>query len=128
MIGMSYTPDLKKTEWWHEIDFAYSKSIPEKFTAIMVGWLGNRIPSSGEVLIEIIEKLEWAYDHRVIDQGWLGEHECEICNNYTDRGEILIIDDDKMYVAPKMILHYIRDHSYRPPGEFIHAVDKINVT
>ena len=125
---MSYTPDLKKTEWWHEIDFAYSKSIPEKFTAIMVGWIGNRIPSTGKVLKEIIEKLEWAYDNREIDQGWLGEHECEICNNYTDRGEILIIDDDKMYVAPKMILHYIRDHSYRPPEEFIHAVDKINVT
>lgn len=125
---MSYTPDLEKTEWWHEINFAYSKSIPEKFTAIMVGWIGNRIPSAGEVLNEIIEKLEWAYDNRTIDQGWLGEHECEICNNYTDRGEILIIDDDKMYVAPRMILHYIKDHSYRPPEEFIDAVAKINIT
>ena len=125
---MSYTADLKKTEWWHEIDFAYSKSIPDKFTAIMVGWIGNRIPSAGEVSYEIIEKLEWAYDNREIDQGWLGEHECKICNNYTDRGEILIIDGNKMYVAPKMILHYIKDHSYRPPEEFIDAVNKLNVT
>ena len=75
---------------------------------------------------EIIEKLEWVYDNRTIDQGWLGEHECEICNNYTDRGEILIIDDDKMYVVPKMILHYIKDHFYRPPEDFINAVDNIS--
>ena len=125
---MSFIPDLEKTEWWHEISFAYGKSIPEKFTAIMVGWLGNTIPSAGEVPNEIIEKLEWASVNRTIDQGWLGEHECEVCNNYTDRGEILIIDDDKMYVAPKMILHYIKGHSYRPPQEFIDAVDKIKVT
>jgi len=73
---MSYTPDLKKTEWWHDIAFAYSKSIPEKFTAIMVGWIGNRIPPSGKVSNKIIEKLEWTYDNRTIDQGWLREHEC----------------------------------------------------
>lgn len=125
---MSYIPDLKKTEWWHEINLAYSKSIPEKFTAILVGWIGDTIPSRGEVLDEIMEKLEWAYDNREIDQGCLGEHECEICHNHTDRGEILIIDDDKMYVTPKMILHYINDHSYRPPKEFMDAVDKISVT
>ena len=94
----------------------------------MVGWIGDKIPSVGEVTNDIIEKLEWAYDNRAIDQGWLGEHDCEICNNYTDRGEILIIDEDKMYVAPKMILHYIKEHSYRPPEEFLEAVDKISDT
>jgi hypothetical protein len=64
----------------------------------------------------------------LFNEGCLGEHECEICHNHTDRGEILIIDDDKMYVAPQMILHYIKDHSYRPPKEFMDAVDKISVT
>lgn len=125
---MSYTPDLEETEWWHEINLAYSKSIPDKFTGIMVGWLGNRIPTTGEVSPDILEKLKWAYDNRIIDQGWLGEHECEICNNHVDRGELLIIDGDKMYVAPRMILHYINEHSYLPPNEFLDAVGNINVS
>jgi hypothetical protein len=76
----------------------------------------------------MIEKLVWAYYNRTIDQGCLGEYECGICNNHTNRGEILIIDDDKMYVTPKMILHYIKDHGYCPPEKFIAAVDKIHVT
>jgi len=124
---MSYTTDLDKAQWWHEAALAYSRSIPGNFTAIMVGWIGDSVPSVGIVRNDIIEKLEWAYNNRTIDQGWLGEHECEICNTHTDRGEILIIDGDRMYVAPKMILHYIKDHSYHPPEEFINALNKINV-
>ena len=125
---MSYTPDLEETQWWHETDLAYSKSIPKEFNAIMVGWLGSEIPSTGEISIGTIKKLEWARDNRTIDQGWLGEHVCEICDDYVDRGEILVIDGEKMYVAPRMILHYIQTHSYRPPKDFLNAVDKIDVT
>jgi len=125
---MGYIPDLEEVEWWHATDFAYSKSIPKDFNAIMVGWLGSNVPSTGEVLTETIKKLEWACDNRTIDQAWLGEHECEICGNYADRGEILVIDGEKMYVAPRMILHYIQTHSYRPPEDFLSAVDKIDVT
>ena len=123
---MSYTPDLEETEWWHAVDYSYDRSIPESFNAVMVGWLGNKIPSLGKVSTETIKKLEWARDNRVIDQAWLGEHECEICNNHTDRSEILIVDGGKMYVAPRMIVHYIKAHSYRPPEEFLSAVDRIN--
>jgi hypothetical protein len=32
-----------------------------------------------------------------------------------------------MYVAPRMILHYILAHSYRPPQEFLDAVAKIEM-
>ncbi len=124
---MSYTPGLEETEWWHEINLAYSKSIPEKFTAIMVGWLGNSVPTTGEVSPENLEKLEWVYENRIIDQGWMGEHECEICNNHVDRGELLVIDGDKMYVAPRMILHYINEHAYLPPKEFLNAIGNIHV-
>ena len=124
---MSYTPDLEETKWWHWVDFAYSKSIPPEFTATLVGWLGNKVLSSGPVSKDVLEKLAWAYKNREIDQGSLGEHECEICNTHADRGEILIMDGDKMYVAPKMVLHYIKDHGYRPPEEFIDAVRRINM-
>lgn len=125
---MGFIPDLEKIDWWLDVAFAYSKSIPESFSAIMIGWLGNSIPSSGETPGEFLERLEWAYEQREIDQGWLGEHECEICNNCTDRGEILIVDGHKMYVAPKMILHYVKDHSYLPAEEFMEAVKMVKVT
>ena len=116
---MSYIPDLEEGEWWHVVNLAYSKSIPDTFNAVLVGWIGNKILSKGNVSIETMKKLEWAADNRDIDQGSLGEHECEICNNHTDRGEILIIDGEIMYVAPRMIVHYIKEHSYLPPKEFL---------
>lgn len=122
---MSYTPDLTQTEWWHEVSLAYRKSLPETFTAILVGWLGDTVPTTGIVSAEILEKLAWAYENRDIDQGWLGEHECEICHAHADHGEILIMGAKKMYVAPKMILHYIKAHGYQPPQEFIDAVDQL---
>ena len=123
---MSYNPDLEEREWWHVVDFAYSNSIPENFDAVMVGWIGDKILSKGNVPVETMKKLEWAYNNRTIDKACLGEHECEICKNHTDRGEILIIDSEKMFVAPRMIVHYIKAHSYCPPKEFLRAVDKIN--
>ena len=107
---MSYTPDLNRTEWWHAPDLGYSESLPEKFDAIMVGWLGDRVPTTGEISPETITK-----------------HDCEICMAYTDRAEILIIDDNKMYAAPRMILHDIKKHAYRPPQPFLDAVDKLDL-
>jgi hypothetical protein len=72
---MSYIPDLEEREWWHVVDFAYNNSIPENFDAVMVGWIGDKILSKGNVPVETMKKLEWAYDNRAIDQACLGEHE-----------------------------------------------------
>ncbi len=99
---MSTVPELTQTEWSHTPDLASSSSVPEQFTATMVGWIKDKVPTLGEVAGEVIENLRWTCDHRTIDQGWLGEHECEICHSYTDRGEVLIADGDKMYVAPRI--------------------------
>ncbi|MCP4289974.1 MAG: hypothetical protein GY792_37100 [Gammaproteobacteria bacterium] len=125
---MSTVPDLTQTEWWHTPELAYSSSLPERFDAVMVGWLGDEVPTTGVVSDEIIEKLRWACDHHTIDQGWLGEHECGICQSYSDHGEVLIADGDKMYVAPRMILHYVEAHAYCPPQEFLDAVAQIETT
>lgn len=38
--------------------------------------------------------------------------------------EILVPDDEVVYCAPNLILHYIRDHGYRPPECFCAAVLK----
>ena len=94
----------------------------------MVGWMGNSVPTTGRISPHILEKLKWAYDNRTIDQGWLGEHECEICHNHVDRAELLVMNGDEMYVAPRMILHYIEAHSYLPPKKFLTAVATMHVS
>ena len=38
--------------------------------------------------------------------------------------EIRILGDDDIYAAPDLILHFITDHSYRPPQQFIDVVKK----
>ncbi len=124
---MTIISDLEEQQWSHEVELAYSDSIPAEFPAILVGWLGTSVPATGRINSDTLRKLEWAADNRNIDQGWLGEHECEICNSHYDRGEILICDEEKNYVAPHMILHYIKDHSYLPPQEFLDAVAAIEI-
>ncbi len=126
---MSAIPDLTPSEWWHNPELAYSTSVPERFDAVMVGWLGAAVPTTGTVSGEIVSRLRWACDHLTIDQGWLGEHECQICENFSGRGEVLVAGcGDKMYVAPRMILHYIEVHAYCPPQEFLDAVVRIETT
>ena len=39
-------------------------------------------------------------------------------------GEIWVEGEDKIYAAPFMIIHYIEEHNYLPPQEFIDAVMK----
>ncbi|KQC06071.1 MAG: hypothetical protein APR54_07760 [Candidatus Cloacimonas sp. SDB] len=122
---MSYFSDMQVVEWWHMPFLSFDQDIPDQFSATMIGWLGDKVSSKGELPHSILEKLEWAYDHRLFDQGFLGCHECEICCNYSDRGEILIEDNQNMYVAPRMILHYIKEHRYLPPEVFVNALNHL---
>ncbi|MCT9104998.1 hypothetical protein ACFWD7_12685 [Streptomyces mirabilis] len=68
-------------------------------------------------------------------RGW---HSCTLCPEYTEHtatsaragftywlghAEIRPVSDDGvLYVAPNLIIHYIVDHLYGPPAEFIDAV------
>lgn len=58
----------------------------------------------------------------------LGVHECDLCpprrgNTFFGGSQnIWIPTESCVYVAPELVVHYIRDHSYRPPGEFMTAV------
>jgi len=110
-----------------------------------VGWLGDRVPSSGDTPDECIDGLVVAYEtQRVLSDGTRGWHDCEICK--TDRqhypggmigpvihwrgrdlrlyghGHYLIRIRNVVYMAPALLLHYILDHHYRPPDEFVEAV------
>ena len=56
---------------------------------------------------------------------FLGYHECDFCdfiNVELGATTILIAYENKVYVCPALITHYIEDHSYLPPPKFIEAV------
>jgi hypothetical protein len=88
-----------------------------------VGWLaeGHEL-TRGEVDAEVVEKLA-----HLREDGWVhvvacGPHLCELCRNARESRNILVPASDVLYVAPAMIVHYIEEHAYRPPAEFIAAV------
>jgi len=62
----------------------------------------------------------------------MGHHVCEFCPDASwddpyffdmGNGEIRVRDADGVwYVAPRLVSHYVVDHNYFPPKEFIEAV------
>jgi hypothetical protein len=52
----------------------------------------------------------------------MGVHVCEFCAGHSDTGEMAIPSGDLLFVAPRMIVHYIEFHEYLPPSEFVAAV------
>lgn len=64
-----------------------------------------------------------------------GIHQCELCRDdqatllskrgdryVRGNGALYIPTADCVYIGPLMIVHYVREHSYRPPEEFMAAV------
>lgn len=53
----------------------------------------------------------------------MGFHTCHICNKETSSGEVTLdFVSGNSYCVPDMILHYIRDHDFRPPDAFVNDV------
>ena len=64
-----------------------------------------------------------------------GFHECELCRDDQVRllsqrgdryvranGQLYIPTAESVYIAPLMIVHFVGEHSYRPPEEFMAAL------
>src|SRR5262249_8758090 len=51
-----------------------------------------------------------------------GYHECEFCGKARSSSEFEVPGLGVVYCAPDMITHYVEEHEYRPPQEFIDAV------
>ncbi len=119
--------------------------LPDGMYLLAVGWLGKEVPTTGVLPSECIEGLWEAFEARlVVHDGTAGWHNCELCEGedewYPDgkvgpvvewRGErhrvrgyghFLVRWEDRVYIAPVLILHYILDHDYRPPEIFCTAV------
>lgn len=99
-----------------------------------IGWLGagHAFPV-GAVSPEFLAAL-----HSHIRSAWqpvvcAGPHFCELCHEppadkrsrvgrVGGSGNVWIPAGNAVYVAPELIIHYIEEHHYRPPDEFVTAV------
>ena len=99
---------------WLDDKHGYPKGIaPAEFVHKL-----RRITES-ETLLGLYENESECLLHKL-----LGLHTCELCDNYNHGDDIVVPSDQVMYVAPKMIVHYIKEHGYLPPEQFIDAVLK----
>ncbi len=116
------------------------KFFGEDYTIIptAVGWLENGKPyTTGEIPEELCGKLSEFINTRAITHVFLGIHECDLCDVELSANQLNIINGfgskttfiaykDRLYIFPDLIIHYINDHSYLPPAEFIEgALDSI---
>jgi hypothetical protein len=103
---------------------------------IHIGWLSCRQPfARGAVDPAFVEKLKLLYDRRVRQSR--GFHVCPFCEEHRLglpvelNGKVLTLGSAQIeikdgkgrtYVAPDLLYHYVTQHEYLPPQEFIDAV------
>ena len=104
---MSYFADLT--------DHTYTEN-----KGVNVGWLDvEHVYPTGETSREFIYKLselEVFNRHR-------GYHKCQFCPNSQGNGIVQV----GKYIAPAMLFHYVLEHDYLPPQEFINALIGVRI-
>jgi hypothetical protein len=134
---VTYYKDLTQYEY-----FAEHEPLDPK--PLNVGWLsGANSFEVGETSQQFKERLFGFCQDKFVVQIARGFHVCELCepksaeqwykegeSRYGNQahwcgigdGEIRIVGKAAVYAAPTLIYHYVVDHQYRPPDEFIDAV------
>jgi hypothetical protein len=51
-----------------------------------------------------------------------GPHTCELCDEFRASGNLGVPAGAILFVAPQMVAHYVEQHGYLPPQEFVDAV------
>jgi hypothetical protein len=109
---MSHIPDMQM------LDSGY----------VAVGWLHPDHPfPQGNVAPEFLAKLkEFAKRSRqsavALGSGAAcGIHTCEFCGNAHGIANFGVPTGDRLFYSPEMITHYVEEHHYAPPPEFIVA-------
>jgi hypothetical protein len=102
---------------------------------LMVGWLSGRRPfPRGAVPDAFLSALKAhaADAWQLAVSG--GVHDCEFCppegpftRENTCNSDIWIPDRNVIYRAPRLIVHYIQHHEYRPPDPYMDAVRRCAV-
>ncbi|MDA7980344.1 MAG: hypothetical protein MPJ50_16415 [Pirellulales bacterium] len=110
-------------------DFSCLTAIAEASFVRAIGWLnGEHIYEEGPPQQDFVDKLHMLVLHAgesALALGWpesTDAHTCELCEDFSTSGNIGVPGSGVLYVAPAMILHYVIDHRYLPPEEFVAAV------
>jgi hypothetical protein len=132
---MTYFKDLTPYEY-----FARHETLTPK--PLNIGWLSIEAPfETGFSSQEFKDKLlKFCLDEYIVLIA-RGFHACEFCglsweqwhNEQKDKyknahwasigdGEIRVLGKSAIYAAPALIYHYVVEHKYKPPAEFIEAI------
>ncbi len=111
--------------------------LPGDRTLRAVGWLEREGFPTGRVPKECIDALVAALRGGILSDGYRGYHTCSLCGQFSTwvkwkrrsysvqgHGHYLVQMGQVVYMAPALLLHYILGHQYRPPDEFLEAVEK----
>jgi hypothetical protein len=94
---------------------------------VKVAWLDTVAPfTTGDCPQEFVNKLK-KIKPKIYTKGW---HTCPFCRDATSSTQFLIPvpgENKKFYDVPYMIIHYIEEHNYLPPQEFIDTVMNMEV-
>jgi hypothetical protein len=92
---------------------------------IAVGWLEkNQSYQTGLVSLDFYNKLIDLLKDPFQPMVSAGLHECSVCQFQAEkRGQLnlFVPYNNKIYVCPELIVHYINAHHYLPPEIFISA-------
>ena len=94
-----------------------------------VGWLdAEHAFTTGRLDDQVIERIRAfarAWGASIEALGWpaaAGGHQCELCEAVWAGGNFGVPQGDILFVCPEMIAHYVADHAYAPPAEFVAAI------
>lgn len=88
-----------------------------------IGWLkADKEFTMGEVPEGFVDKLKKYEENRFFKTK--GMHYCDFCQeNHSSSDEIRVVSKEGVvYASPTLLSHYIEEHKYLPPQEFIDAV------
>ncbi|GAA1555537.1 hypothetical protein GCM10009678_43190 [Actinomadura kijaniata] len=129
---MTYYEDLSVYEYFDEEDVISTETggyivVRPTYTRLNVGWLSDEQPfPRGTPPDGLLPALRWLTEGQGVNltRGW---HWCELCapkgEEVTGNGEIRVPGaPGVVYAAPVMITHYVAEHGYLPPAEFVTAL------
>jgi hypothetical protein len=116
--GMSFFPDMGRKSLVAAGDHVRA-----------IGWLHPDHPyTKGEVPAGFVARLKEFAARSGKSAGALyfgafgGFHMCEFCGRARGISNFGVPSGDLLFVAPEMVVHYIQQHGYCPPAEFLAAV------
>jgi len=110
-------------------DLARESMVAEGEHVRAIGWLASNRPyTRGPVPPEFVARLREFVELADASSDALGFgvfggfHTCEFCRQNHDSRNFGVPAGELLYVPPAMIGHYVEQHGYAPPAEFIAAV------